>query len=416
MIDSGIYPHIGGKSTHMKNLSKGLDLNGHDVNIISAGNISFIAMFLLVRIPSYLLRKTPKYGQKYSFYWTTQALMYLTSRLIKSELKSTSYQAISCQDVVASSMCRRIISALELDIPILTTVHGDYANEIISAGYFKRGSDFEHWLINREVKGYLDSSMIIAVDNRLKDHVSFLWKDSSEKKPAINVMFNYLDIHEFRPVEKIKKSELREQFKSIRDDDMVIILCPRRLTAKNGVIYAAMMCNTLRDRNSNLKFQLIFAGEGEEKEKIEEYVLVNHLTSFVRMIGNVNHEHMTDLYGVSDIIIIPSVPSEGVIEATSLSVLEGMACGVPVIASNIGGLAELINHGDTGLLAEPKDINALAEGVLKLASQKEYYDHIRQNALAYVKKNHSHIIAAKQYAAFIDQAKSEAYRLKWQLS
>jgi glycosyltransferase involved in cell wall biosynthesis len=65
-------------------------------------------------------------------------------------------------------------------------------------------------------------------------------------------------------------------------------------------------------------------------------------------------------------VIVPSVPCEGVIEATSLAVIESFACGVPVIASNIGGLAELIQHGSTGLLFPAGDAHSLADNVLRL--------------------------------------------------
>lgn len=88
-------------------------------------------------------------------------------------------------------------------------------------------------------------------------------------------------------------------------------------------------------------------------------------------------------------IIIPSVPFCGVVEATSIAALEGMSVGKPVFASNIGGLAELIEEGLTGFLFPAGDAEALA-ALLRLAVQDgKKCEAVGKSAREYVLKNHS---------------------------
>lgn len=398
----GIYPHIGGKSTHIKNLTKGLVELGHNVKIISYSDTSYFKWFFLVRAPRFCIRKIPIVGKKLAFYWTTLVLEYLTKKLITHELKTKKYDAISAQDVITSSMCRNVIDNLGINIPVIATNHGDYKNEILSAGYFSKGTPTERWLLNREINGYIASDAIIAVDNRLKEHVTALTLNKVAKKLNLKVMFNFLDLSEFTPIDLKYKTELKKQWAHQIEIDACILLCPRRLTAKNGVIYAALMCKYLMNTNPDFKFQLVFAGDGEDKQKINEIIQLNGLESIIRLLGDVKHEDMRSLYGIADIVLVPSVPSEGVIEATSLSALEAMACGVPVIASNIGGLAELICDGKTGVLVEPTDTVAIAEAVIKLMSDAEVRSQIQNNAIEYVNNNHSHLVAAKQFVSYCE--------------
>lgn len=396
------YPHIGGKSTHIKNLTKGLTELGHYVKIISFADNSYFLKLLLVRAPGFILRKIPAYGKKLSFFWTNFWVESLIKNLITQELKTNKYDAISAQDASVSRICRNIIDNLGKNIPLITTVHGDQKNEILSAGIISKGTFIERWLLNREVSGYTGSDLIIAVDNRLKEHVCSLSLNKAKRKQNIKVMFNFLDVTEFTPSDIKKREDARSRWSHQINIDGCVLLCPRRLTAKNGVIYAAQMCKYLKQAKPSFKFQLVFAGEGENRDKINQIIHENKLEGNIRLLGDVKHEDMLSLYALADIVIVPSVPSEGVIEATSLSALEAMASGVSVIASNIGGLAELISNESTGILVEPTDAGALADAVFRLVSDRDFKAIIQKQAVDYVRNNHSHLVAARLFANYCE--------------
>jgi glycosyltransferase involved in cell wall biosynthesis len=115
---------------------------------------------------------------------------------------------------------------------------------------------------------------------------------------------------------------------------------------------------------------LVYAGEGEERPQIKKIIKGKKLQPYIKFLGGVRHSEMHFLYQVADVVIIPSTYSEGVVEATSIAALESMASGVPVVATRLGGLKEIIEDGKNGLLFSDRDYNALAESILKIVDDK----------------------------------------------
>jgi glycosyltransferase involved in cell wall biosynthesis len=109
-------------------------------------------------------------------------------------------------------------------------------------------------------------------------------------------------------------------------------------------------------------------------------------------------------FAAADAIVIPSVLSAGVEEATSLSMLEGMACGKPVIVTAVGGLKETVRDGATGLIVPPADPPAIAAAALRLLSDPELRARIGVSARKYVEDHHSYTAHAKLVLAEYDLA------------
>jgi len=121
--------------------------------------------------------------------------------------------------------------------------------------------------------------------------------------------------------------------------------------------------------------------------------LLNHLkgmteelgiTRNVRFLGQIPYERMPVLYQEADIVVMPSL-----VEATSLACLEAMASGCAVVASRVGGLAELIEDGFDGLLVEPADPAQIADAVCKLLSEHDLRRHLGRKARQKVVKHFS---------------------------
>ena len=106
---------------------------------------------------------------------------------------------------------------------------------------------------------------------------------------------------------------------------------------------------------------------------------------------------MHSLYEASDIVLIPSVHSHGVEEATSISALEAMSCRSPVIASAIGGLKEILIDGEDGLLVEEKNIEALAQAISLLLNDTEYATMLASKARYKMESEYSHLTAAERF-------------------
>lgn len=135
-------------------------------------------------------------------------------------------------------------------------------------------------------------------------------------------------------------------------DDIVAIVT-RRLVEKNGVSFLAKATASIE--NPNLKLLLI--GDGPEADKVRG-LLEQNFRGRYHMLGSMTHDAIVPYYSAADITILPSL-----MEATSISCLEAMAAGLPVVATDVGGLPVLVQPYENGLLCPPADPQALARAV-----------------------------------------------------
>ena len=104
----------------------------------------------------------------------------------------------------------------------------------------------------------------------------------------------------------------------------------------------------------------------------------------VIFLGSIPRKEVLRLASEALAVVVPSIPSSGVVEATSIAVIEAMACGTVVIASDIGGLAELIQHNQTGFLVPHSAPGALAQTISTLLKNHELANAVSFRARNYV--------------------------------
>ena len=119
--------------------------------------------------------------------------------------------------------------------------------------------------------------------------------------------------------------------------------------------------------------RLLFIGDGPERPKIEKMVRELGLSAKVDFLGYV--QNVEEVVGMSDLFFLPSED-----ESFGLAALEAMSCEVPVIATNVGGLKEIISHGGDGYLAEVGDVKAIAKFALKIISDSSRQREFGRNA------------------------------------
>jgi len=128
--------------------------------------------------------------------------------------------------------------------------------------------------------------------------------------------------------------------------------------------------------------KIVLVGEGKGAAMLHSLVAQLGLSAAVKFFSAV--ENGKEFFELFDICLAPS-RSEGF----GLSAMEAMACGIPVIASRVGGLASLIDNGRTGILVEAGDSYALAEAVLRLLDSPQEMISISQAARDFIKREHS---------------------------
>ena len=160
---------------------------------------------------------------------------------------------------------------------------------------------------------------------------------------ALKVVHCGLDLshYQFRP----PRERLRKAF------------CAARLAPEKGIEYLIEALALLIDRAYDIDLRI--AGDGPSRAKLDDLARRLGISDHVTFLGNVGEQEVTSELSEADIFILPSV-AEGV----SVSLMEAFAIGVPVVATNIAGTSELVDHRRTGLLVRPSDPQALADAVV----------------------------------------------------
>ena len=124
--------------------------------------------------------------------------------------------------------------------------------------------------------------------------------------------------------------------------------------------------------------------DGAERGRIENIVNELGLKDSTIFVGRIGHDVLPLYYTAADVCVIPSH-----YEPFGLVAIEAMACGVPVVASNVGGLKFTIIPEETGLLVEPKDVEAFAEGIQRILFDDLWVRKMRKQASANVNQRFS---------------------------
>lgn len=346
---------VGGVQTHIEFLKNTLSAKGIYVELVYSDVIpSWRKMAVVLRSMGNIDRARAE---------LTKIRTNNAWKKMEGAIKKEKFDLIHAHDVLLANC-----AVLNSQIPVVLTVHGPLSKEIIMAG---NGSPaYLKYLQNIEKQAYECVSSIISVDSGQKEIIVQDYHILPEK---IDVIYNAVDTDMFAP----KFSD--------KTDAPPFFLVPRRLVAKNGVNIAIKAFRSFIGSDA----ELWIAGDGPERKNLNKLVKDLNLSKHVRFLGSMDRETMVSLMNSSIGIIIPSVPVAGVIEATSLAALEGMSVAKPVFASNIGGLAEIIKHNETGFLFESGDDKALAILLDMAINNNDIIKNIGINARQYVVSNHS---------------------------
>jgi len=355
------YPHIGGISSHISTLSWELKRRGASVYILSRSSLPLPIRAVLASTKFFDLIK-----KGYGNFLYTQLFKLFASFIILIFSFAKNITIIHAHDVV--SLNATWIAKRFQQIPLILTVHGYHTLEQLAHGDLDRR---EHTLIRlsliEEFKAYSRADHIITVDSRIMRYILKLGTETEK----ITVVKNFVDPNEFNI--DLPKDSCRKLFRL--PSDKIVVLIPRRLVEKCGVMLPLYALKHIPKEISE-KLLFVYAGTGPKKRDIEQYVKENRLTNVV-LFGGVPHKYMKYLYRASDLVLIPSIHVSGVEEATSIAALEALASGVPIIASNIGGLKEIIINGVNGLLIEPNP-ESLAKAICDaIADPKKFFNMVK---------------------------------------
>jgi glycosyltransferase involved in cell wall biosynthesis len=374
--DNSQQVQLGGKHIHQNILIEAWLAAGHEVKCAFPAR-NPLKLSVAQRVVYRLSRRWGRYPARYF-------ARYL--KLIRESLKVSLRQlladwrpdVITAQDPMAAVACAQVLDELNLAKrpPITLTLHGYYTWEMFNYGYYgeQNRSAIEATGFALEREALARVGRIITVDSRIRDYL----RNQFGYPGRLDVVFNAINLAPF------ENAPARDG----RPPDTWRLLITRRMVLKNGVIVAVeALAEALRQAGN---IRLVMVGDGPELDNVRQRARSLGVEAAIEFVGAVNHREVPQYYLQADILLMPSIPSDGIEEATSLSMLEGMAAGNQVICSAIGGMKEIVRHGKNGFLVPPADPVALASQILAIVqadevARKGVIDQARQ----YVWANHA---------------------------
>ena len=194
-----------------------------------------------------------------------------------------------------------------------------------------------------------EASFVVTVSDFSANRLRHDFPEASEK---IYRVYNGLDLSTFKPATPGSKP--------------VRLLSVGRLIEKKGFVFLVEACRILRA--SGVEFVCEIVGEGPERGRLEELIKAYQLSDQVRLTGSMPQTEIVDLLERSSIFVLPAIhDSSGDSDNLPTVIIEAMASSLPVIATGIAGIPEIVRHNENGILVPEKDAAQLANAIRVLA-------------------------------------------------
>jgi len=215
-------------------------------------------------------------------------------------------------------------------------------------------------------KSYNLSTITVAVSKAVENYLKSVGVKNT------TTIYTGIDTNLYKPNSLYK---LRKEYKIDNNVFLIGIVAVLRSAKRHKDLIEAVS-----QIQENVK--LVIIGDGPQWDNLQKLIKEKHLQEKVIMTGRRNDvaEILPDL----DLFVLPSKE-----EALGTSILEASSAGVPVVASNIGGIAECVREDKNGLLFEAMNVNDLKEKLLTMIKDKEKYNYFKQNARNFIKENFS---------------------------
>lgn len=390
MITALFYPSIGGLENHVYNLSKQLAKNNIKVRIINPViNLGKDEIYNLDGIEvhrinvgssedenKYLKYKSKSRQNLFGFFYGYRRKCYYNKFsdyvyeyiLRNIELEKPDKFILHQHDFISSI---KLSKKLSIRYNVIFTNHtGEFL--------FLKKLPFANFIIKKLTNHF---KFIIAPSNELADFKGI--RDEN----TYSFLSNGVDIKEFSSISDEEKNILKDKYNIPKDK--VVVICPRRWAPTKGVIYLVKAIDILVNKYNINNIIFVFAGNDyldypEYRNEILSIIESKYLDKYVYLQGNVDYKRINELIKISDLVVIPSL-----MEAISLSALEGMACNKIIIGTNVGGFPQIIKNNENGFLIEPKDEEKLSEIIKDISKDIDQYSKISENARRFVEDKYS---------------------------
>ncbi|WP_391209000.1 N-acetyl-alpha-D-glucosaminyl L-malate synthase BshA [Psychrobacillus sp. L4] len=362
------YPTVGGSGVIATELGKMLAEKGHDIHFITS-SMPFRLNKMYPNITYHQVEVNSYSVFQYAPY--DIALANKMAEVIEDEGLDVLHVHYAIPHAVCAILAKDMAKS---DIGIVTTLHG---TDITVLGDDSSLSGAIRYGIEK-------SDIVTAVSDSLVSQTVELIAPKKE----IETIYNFVDEEEYS---KKDVGDLKELL-GIRSDEKVIIHVSnfRKVKRVPDVVKSFELIR------QEIPAKLLLVGDGPEKHPVMEYVKGKSFEKDVLFLGK--QDNLSELYSISDLMLLLSQK-----ESFGLVLLEAMACEVPCIGTNVGGIPEVISHGENGYLVELGDIAKVAEYGVKILQDPLLHKNLSETSIQIVQERFSSSQIVEQYEAMYER-------------
>ena len=272
--------------------------------------------------------------------------------------------------------------------PFIHTIHGVLADEYEQARKShqqtlrnKLANLLMKHLAKLEAETAKEATAIVTISKYSVEKIQQYYGVNPNK---IQIVPNGVDIEAFKPSKN--QTALKQQFNLGTGPSVLFVgnLIPRK-----GLLFLVKAAKVIVKQQPDTKF--LIAGEGPLKNQLISSIKEENLSSNFTFLGRIEEKLLPSLYNCSDVFVLPSIQ-----EGQGIVLLEAQASGKPVVAFDIGGIREAVQNGETGLLVNPGESDALAEALIKLLNDKTMHEKMGANGRKFIVENYTWDICSQK--------------------
>ncbi|WP_391559015.1 N-acetyl-alpha-D-glucosaminyl L-malate synthase BshA [Robertmurraya sp.] len=356
------YPTVGGSGVIATELGKMLAENGHEIHFISSSlpfrlnRMYHNVYYHQVEVNQYSVFQYPPYDI---------ALASKMAEVINREELDLLHVHYAIPHAVCAILAKQMSGR---DVKIVTTLHG---TDITVLGYDPSLTDAIRFGIEK-------SDIVTAVSKSLISQTY----DLINPDKTIETVYNFIDERVYK---RSNSSHLKDEYGILPEEKVVIHVSNFRPVKR-----VQDVVRTFEKITKGIPAKLLLVGDGPEMTVVCKLVKKLNIEDKVLFLGK--QDSVEELYSISDLMLLLSEK-----ESFGLVALEAMACGVPCIGTNVGGIPEVIDHGLSGYICELGDIEDMSEKAIDLLQNSMKHQQFSEASVSLVREKFQATTIVKQY-------------------
>lgn len=367
------YPTYGGSGVVATELGIELAALGHQIHFISYSQPFRLSgrndgiFYHEVPVSNYPLFEFPPYDLALASRMTEVAEFY------ELDLLHVHY---AIPHSVSALLARQMLATRGRRLPFVTTLHGTDITLV--------GLDRSYLPITRHA--IVESDGVTSISNYLREETI----SKFDIQRPIQTIPNFVNCDVYTPLEESKREEMRKRF--VKPGEALLI----HLSNFRPVKRVADVVKIFARVAGEIPAQLVLVGDGPDRSSAEWLAHDLGIQCRVHFLGKQDRVH--ELLALADLLLMPSE-----LESFGLAALEAMACKVPSIATRVGGVPELIDDGETGLLFPVGDVEAMAQAAVSLLTDKARLGQMRDQGRRTAQKRFCASLVVPKYVRFYEE-------------